>query len=224
MFLETKGIKKIYGEGAVAFEALTDICIGLDKGFVASLIGPSGSGKTTLLNIIGALDRATEGEVLIDNEPLSSKTNKEIALFRRENLGFIFQSYNLIPVLTAYENVAIALFEKKEKDKHDKVMSLLERVGLIGKENSYPNQLSGGQQQRVSIARALVKNPKLLLADEPTANLDSVNGMQILELISDINKKEGLTVLFSTHDERVVKISDVVFTLEDGRIVNTQGA
>ncbi len=224
MFIETKNIKKIYGEGAVAFEALSDISISLEKGLVASLIGPSGSGKTTLLNIIGALDRATNGEVLIDGEALSSKTNKEIAVFRRENLGFIFQSYNLIPVLTAYENVAVALFDKNEKDKRDMVMSLLERVGLLGKENSYPNQLSGGQQQRVSIARALVKKPKLLLADEPTANLDSANGMQILELISDINKKEGITVLFSTHDERVVQISDVVFSLEDGRIVKTQGA
>ncbi len=221
MFLETKGIKKIYGEGEVSFEALTDIHIALEKGVVASLIGPSGSGKTTLLNIIGALDRATEGEVLIDGETLSLKTNKEIAKFRRDNLGFIFQSYNLIPVLTAYENVAVALFDTNEKIKKEKVLAMLERVGLSGKENSYPNQLSGGQQQRVSIARALVKSPKLLLADEPTANLDSANGLQILELISDINKKDGITVLFSTHDERVVNISNKVFTLEDGKVVKT---
>ncbi len=221
MFLETKEIKKIYGEGSVAFEALTNINIELEKGVIASLIGPSGSGKTTLLNIIGALDKATAGEVVIDGEALSSKNNKQVAKFRRDNLGFIFQSYNLIPVLTAYENVALALFDASEKNKRERVMALLERVGLLGKENSYPNQLSGGQQQRVSIARALIKKPKLLLADEPTANLDSVNGMQILELISGINKKDGITVLFSTHDERVVDISNKIFTLEDGKVVKT---
>ncbi len=222
MFLETKLVKKIYDNGATPFEALTDISIGLEQGIVASLIGASGSGKTTLLNIIGALDTATEGEVIIDGESLMAKKSNDLALFRRENLGFIFQSYNLVPVLTAYENVALALFGVSESEKKERVMEILQTVGLEGKEFSYPNQLSGGQQQRVSIARALVKKPKLLLADEPTANLDSKTGKQILELISEINKKEGITVLFSTHDSRVMDICDKVFTLEDGKIIKEQ--
>lgn len=222
MFLETKLVKKVYDNGATPFEALTDVNVCVEQGVVAALIGASGSGKTTLLNIIGALDTATEGDVVIDGESLLARKTDDLARFRRDNLGFIFQSYNLVPVLTAYENVALALFGMTENEKKDKVMAILKTVGLEGKEFSYPNQMSGGQQQRVSIARALVKKPKLLLADEPTANLDSKTGKQILELISDINKKEGITVLFSTHDSRVVDICDKVFTLEDGKIIKEQ--
>ncbi len=219
MFIETQNIKKIYNTKTVPFEALSNINIGLSKSSINALIGASGSGKTTLLNIIGALDEATEGNVIIDGESLKDKNSDELAKFRRDNLGFIFQSYNLIPVLTAYENIALALFDMSENDKKEPVMKMLEMVGLEGKEKSYPNEMSGGQQQRVSIARALIKKPKLLLADEPTANLDSVTGKQILDLIAQINKKDDITVLFSTHDERVMDISSKIFTMEDGKII-----
>lgn len=218
MFLETKNIVKIYGTGSIPFKALDNVSITMPKGKIGALVGLSGSGKTTLLNIIGALDTATEGEVLIDGESLKGKTSKELSLFRREYLGFIFQSYNLIPVLTAYENVALALFDVPENQKKDKVMEILHTVGLEGKENNRPGELSGGQQQRVSIARALIKTPKLLLADEPTANLDSATGHTILQLIAEINKKSGITVLFSTHDQRVMDIAEVIFEVEDGRV------
>lgn len=220
MFLETQKIKKVYDNGTVPFEALRGINISLEKGIIAALVGASGSGKTTLLNIIGALDTATEGSVIIDGESLSNKNDEELSLFRRHNLGFIFQSYNLIPVFTAYENVAIALFNVSENEKKEVVMDMLHTVGLSGKEGNYPNQLSGGQQQRVSIARALIKKPKLLLADEPTANLDSNTGNQILHLIAEINKKENITVLFSTHDSRVMEVSDKIFTMQDGEIMD----
>ena len=219
MFIETQNIKKIYNTKTVPFEALSNINIGLSKSSINALIGASGSGKTTLLNIIGALDEATEGNVIIDGESLKDKNSDELAKFRRDNLGFIFQSYNLIPVLTAYENIALALFDMSENDKKEPVMKMLEMVGLEGKEKSYPNEMSGGQQQRVSIARALIKKPKLLLADEPTANLDSITGKQILDLIAQINKKDDITVLFSTHDERVMDISSKIFTMEDGKII-----
>ena len=218
MFLETQKIKKVYDNGTVPFEALKNINISLEKGVIAALVGASGSGKTTLLNIVGALDTATEGEVIIDGESLLNKSSEELSLFRRNNLGFIFQSYNLIPVLTAYENVALALFNVSESEKKERVQSILEIVGLGGKEGNYPNQLSGGQQQRVSIARALIKKPKLLLADEPTANLDTNTGQQILHLMAEINKKENITVLFSTHDSRVMEISNKIFTMQDGEI------
>lgn len=221
MFLETQNIKKIYDNGTVPFEALTDINIGLEKGVIAALVGASGSGKTTLLNIVGALDTATEGEVIIDGESLLNKKSGQLSLFRRNNLGFIFQSYNLIPVFTAYENVALALFNAPENEKKERVMSMLQTVGLAGKETNYPNQLSGGQQQRVSIARALIKKPKLLLADEPTANLDSTTGHQILELIAEINRKDSITVLFATHDKRVMDVSHKLFTMQDGKIVKS---
>ena len=221
MFLETQKIKKVYDNGTVPFEALKNINISLEKGVIAALVGASGSGKTTLLNIVGALDTATEGEVIIDGESLFNKSSEELSLFRRNNLGFIFQSYNLIPVLTAYENVALALFNMSESEKKERVESILQIVGLGGKEGNYPNQLSGGQQQRVSIARALIKKPKLLLADEPTANLDTNTGQQILHLMAEINKKENITVLFSTHDSRVMDISNKIFTMQDGEILSS---
>ncbi|MGL5721936.1 MAG: ABC transporter ATP-binding protein [Brevinema sp.] len=218
MFLETKSLVKVYDNGTVPFRALDQVSISMNAGRIGALVGASGSGKTTLLNIIGALDTATEGEVHIDGESLMGKDENALSLFRREYLGFIFQSYNLIPVLTAYENVALALFNVPENKKKDHVMPLLERVGLKGKENNLPGQLSGGQQQRVSIARALVKTPKLLLADEPTANLDSNTGQTILQLMAEINKESGITILFSTHDQRVMDVAHDVFHVIDGKV------
>lgn len=222
MFLETNNVEKVYGMGEVEFKALDSVNITLEKGRIGALVGPSGSGKTTLLNIIGALDKATKGDVLIDGESLKNKNGKELSMFRRNSLGFIFQTYNLIPVLTAYENIAIALFNMNEKEKKEKVEYILDVVGLRDKTGNYPNQLSGGQQQRVSIARAIVKTPKLLLADEPTANLDSKNGENILELIAEINSLQKVTVLFSTHDNRVMNFAEDLFMLEDGRIKNIE--
>lgn len=218
MFIEVRNLNKIYNNNSTSFHALKDINLSIEYSKLTALVGASGSGKTTLLNMIGALDNPSSGSIFIDGEDLTKKNSKELSAFRRHYLGFIFQSYNLIPVLTAYENVALSLFDTPEKDKRDIVMEMLNSVGLEGKHNNKPNQLSGGQQQRVSIARALVKKPKLLLADEPTANLDSKTGETILELIAQLYEKEKINVLFSTHDQRVMKIVQQTFMLKDGEI------
>lgn len=185
-----------------------------------ALAGPSGSGKTTLLNIIGCLDSCTEGQLIVDGKDISNLSKTDMCEFRKEHLGFVFQSYNLIPVLTAYENVEYPLVLKKVSAKKRKSMveNILEEVGLKDKLKSFPRHLSGGQQQRVSIARALVTNPSIVLADEPTANLDSVSGASIIELMKRLNFELGTTFLFSTHDQRIMKFASSLIYLVDGKI------
>lgn len=213
-------VHKTYVSGDVEVKALRGVDLTINEGEFISIAGPSGSGKTTLLNIIGCIDSLDSGKVDIGGVDVTSMEKDEKALFRRETLGFIFQSYNLIPVLSAYENVAFSLnlLDLPEEETRERTMALLKEVGLDGMEDRRPNKLSGGQQQRVAIARALVKNPKIILADEPTANLDSHTGEDILKLMEDMNKKHGTTFIFSTHDKMVMEYAHRLVELHDGLI------
>ncbi len=213
-------VTKTYVSGDVEVKALRGVDLTIQNGEFLSIAGPSGSGKTTLLNIIGCIDTLDSGRILIDGKPVFNLDKDEKALFRRETLGFIFQSYNLIPVLTAYENVAFALnlLDLEDGEVRERTMAILSEVGLEGMENRRPNKLSGGQQQRVAIARALVKNPKIILADEPTANLDSHTGEEILTLMGEMNEKHGTTFIFSTHDKMVMEYAKRLVSLHDGLI------
>ncbi|NLY31021.1 MAG: ABC transporter ATP-binding protein [Firmicutes bacterium] len=219
--LELKGVTKIYQQGKIEVPALRGIDLTVEAGEFTTIFGPSGSGKTTLLNLIGCLDKPTAGTLMFDGRELSEIDKKGLAKIRRENIGFIFQSYNLIPVLTAYENVefAIRLLNRYDKrELRDRVMNMLSAVGLGGLENRKPNELSGGQKQRVAIARALVKEPKLVLADEPTANLDSKTSEEVLEIMVKMNKELGTTFIFSTHDPRVMEYAARLVEIRDGLI------
>ena len=217
-----KGVSKVFKIGEENFTALHDINLEIDSGAFMSFVGPSGSGKTTLLNLIGGLDSPTAGDILFKDAKLSSMSRNEMAQYRRENIGFIFQTYNLLPVYSVYENVLFPLLlnGSKEKDAQERVMNIVSKVGLGDQVKKRPPQLSGGQCQRVAIARALVKDPLLILADEPTANLDSENSLQILELMSKLNKQYKAAVVFSTHDEKVTRYVRREVGLEDGKIIS----
>jgi len=219
------GLEKIYQQGKIEVPALRGIDMEIKSGEFTTIFGPSGSGKTTLLNMIGCLDKSTAGEIIFDGHSINDLKNKELAEIRRYNLGFVFQSYNLIPVLTAFENVefAIRLIDKhSKKERKDKVMSLLEEVGLGDMAHRRPNELSGGQKQRVAIARALIKEPKLVLADEPTANLDSETSKEVLELMQEMNQELNTTFIFSTHDPQVMDYARRLIEIKDGKISKDQ--
>jgi len=219
-------VKKTYETGAQKVEALRGVSLEIGKGEFLALAGPSGSGKTTLLNLIGCLDSITSGEIVIAGSPVASLDQAKRNLMRQKNIGFIFQSYNLIPVLTARENVALALqlFKGiKDRDINERAMEILKEVGLEGLENRRPMDMSGGQQQRVSIARALVKNPPVILADEPTANLDSRTGEEILKLMENLNRDHHTTFVFSTHDQMVMDHARRIIRLHDGEIISDSG-
>ncbi len=223
--LEMKGLRKVYKKGEIDVEALRGIDLVIDKGEFISIMGPSGSGKTTLLNIIGCLDVPTAGEVIYDGKPLHHLKENELSDYRKNNIGFIFQSYNLIPVLTVLENVELPMVIDKRlsaSERTQRAMELIERVGLKGMEHRYPRELSGGQEQRVAIARALVKRPLVVLADEPTANLDSKTAEEIIEIMRQMNEVEGTTFIFSTHDPRVEKHARRIILLQDGRIASDE--
>ena len=223
--IKLKGLEKIYQQGKIEVPALRGIDLEIESGEFTTIFGPSGSGKTTLLNMIGCLDKSTAGEIIFDGHSINDLDNKQLAEVRRYNLGFIFQSYNLIPVLTAFENVefAIRLIDKhSKKDRRDRVMSLLEEVGLGDMADRRPNELSGGQKQRVAIARALIKEPKLVLADEPTANLDSETSKEVLELMKEMNEELNTTFIFSTHDPQVMDYARRLIEIKDGKISNDQ--
>jgi putative ABC transport system ATP-binding protein len=219
--IKTENLVKNYQAGETIIHALRGINLNIEKGEFLALAGPSGSGKTTLLNIIGCLDKSTSGEVYIEQEPVSVKNKQELALLRRKKIGFIFQSFNLIPVLTAFENVSftLSLLDLAGQELQDRTMHILEEVGLGSMAKRLPGELSGGQQQRVAIARALVKKPTIVLADEPTANLDSVTGQEILKLMEELNHKHGTTFVFSTHDKMVMDFAHRLVLLHDGAIV-----
>ena len=222
--IEIKGVKKTYKAGETEVKALKGVDLTIESGEFISIAGPSGSGKTTLMNLIGCIDNLDEGEIAIEGKVVSSLSKEEKTSFRREKLGFVFQSYNLIPVLTAYENVAFALqlLSVPEQEIRERTMKILKEVGLEGMENRRPGKLSGGQQQRVAIARALVKNPVIVLADEPTANLDSHTGEEILKLMAEMNRRHGTTFVFSTHDKMVMEFAQRLVWLHDGQFQSDQ--
>ena len=213
-------ISKVYRVGGQDFTALHDISLEIEEGAFMSIVGPSGSGKTTLVNLMGGLDKPTSGEILFKGKSLSKMDRNELAAYRRENIGFIFQSYNLLPVYNVYENVLFPLLlnDVKESEVREKVRSLIDQVGLTPQINKKPTELSGGQCQRVAIARALIKDPALVLADEPTANLDAENSYHILELMLKLNREFKAAFIFCTHDEKVTKYVRREVRLEDGNI------
>lgn len=215
-----KSLCRKFPVGKGEFVALNDIKLGFSQGEFAGLIGPSGSGKTTLLNIIGSLDNPTSGEVIVLGERTSELTHRQAAQLRNRHIGFIFQTFNLLPVYTVYENVEFALLIQKmpASQRRKAVMEALEWVGLADKSSSRPSMLSGGECQRVAIARSMVKKPEIVLADEPTANLDSRNSHHILETMKVLNRELKTTFIFATHDEKVMKYLDRIITLEDGKV------
>jgi putative ABC transport system ATP-binding protein len=220
--ISVKDVSKVFKVGEENFTALRDINLEIDSGSFMSFVGPSGSGKTTILNLIGGLDVPTAGNIFFKNTKLSAMNRNQMAQYRRKNIGFIFQTYNLFPVYSVYENILFPLLlnGSKEKDARERVMNIVNKVGLSDQVKKRPSQLSGGQCQRVAIARALVKDPLLILADEPTANLDSKNSLQILELMSELNQQYKAAVVFSTHDEKVTRYVRREVGLEDGKIIS----
>ena len=219
-----KNVIKDYGRDQALTHALRGVNLELEVGEFTAMAGPSGSGKSTLLNIIGGLDRPTAGQVEVDGREINSLSNTQLGLLRRDRLGFIFQSYNLIPVLTALENAEYILMLQgiPTAERRERVREVLKEVGLEGLENRYPRQLSGGQQQRVAIARAIVSKPALVLADEPTANVDSETGKALLDLMRNLNEEKEVTFFFSTHEEAVMKRARRLLQLRDGVIFNDQ--
>jgi len=218
--IQIKGLKKQYRSGETVVQALRGVDLEIQNGEFLSIAGPSGSGKTTLLNLIGCLDTADEGSIQIDSVNIAEKSRKELALLRREKIGFVFQSFNLIPVLTAYENASfpLSLLGVTDKELHDRTVKIMQEVGLEEMMHRKPAELSGGQQQRVAIARALIKSPEIVLADEPTANLDSETGQDILDLMEVLNAKHNTTFIFSTHDQMVMDFAHRLVRLHDGLI------
>lgn len=216
--ISTKGLIKTYKDNGMETKAVRGIDLNINSGEFTAVVGPSGSGKTTFLNLISGLDTPTEGTVMINGKLISDMKGKELSDFRRDNIGFVFQSYNLIPVLTVEENIEyiMLLQDVPKKERHERVLRILDQVGLKGMESRRPTQLSGGQQQRVAIARAMVSNPSLILADEPTANLDSEMGSDLLGMMKDLNERTGMTFLFSTHDEMIMARARRLITLKDG--------
>ena len=214
-FVELKNVKKIYHMGEVDIEAAAGIDFEIEKGEGAVIVGPSGAGKTTVLNILGGMDTATEGEVLVDGQDIAGYSRKKLTAYRRDDIGFVFQFYNLIPNLTALENVELALQICRNPMDAREVMR---EVGLGDRMDNFPAQLSGGEQQRVSIARALAKNPKLLLCDEPTGALDYNTGKAILKLLQDTCRQKGMTVVLITHNSAIAPMADRVIKIKNGRV------
>ena len=222
--IETNNLIKIYQQGDIEVKALNDVSINFQQGEFTAIVGPSGSGKTTFLNSIGGLDTPTSGKVVINNTDITNLKSNELIDFRLRNIGFVFQAYNLIPVLTAKENVEFIMLMQGDSASARKLRAeeLLNAVGLSDQINRRPGQLSGGQQQRVAVARALASKPKFVLADEPTANLDSTSTANLLDIMYRLNKEESMTFIFSTHDLRVIDRAKRIITLEDGKILSDE--
>ncbi len=218
--IRAEGLEKTYEDNGVPVKALRGVDLEIKKGEFLSIVGPSGSGKTTLLNIISGLDDPSKGEVYLNNKLISSMSGRELSDFRRDNIGFIFQSHNLIPVLSVEENIEYIMLLQgvPKEERHKRVENILKDVGLEGFANRFPTQLSGGQQQRVAIARAMVSQPALILADEPTASLDSRTGSELLDIMRSLNEKRDMTFIFSTHDKLVMDKARRLIVLKDGQI------
>jgi putative ABC transport system ATP-binding protein len=225
--VQVENVTRVYEEkGMPPAQALRGVSLAVEKGEFMALAGPSGSGKTTLLNLIGGIDAPTSGEVRVDGKPLSGLSRAALADLRRDRIGFVFQSYNLVPVLTAAENAEYVLELKgvPAAQRREKVKAIFERIGLGKYLDSRPLKMSGGQQQRVAVARAIVSEPAVVLADEPTANLDQKTGAELMDLMYQLNKERGITFIFSTHDPMVLSRAQRVVRLVDGQIVSTEGA
>jgi putative ABC transport system ATP-binding protein len=224
--IKTNQLTKIYSDNGMKVLAVNNVDISIKQGEFTAIVGPSGSGKTTLLNMIGGLDNITQGSVEISGTDISSLSENKLIDFRLQNIGFVFQAYNLIPVLTAKENVEFIMLLQgvSEKERQLRSEALLKEVGLEDKLDVRPNQLSGGQQQRVAVARALASKPSFILADEPTANLDSSSTTNLLNIMAEMNEKENVTFLFSTHDQRVIDRAKRIITIEDGKIISDERA
>ena len=222
--IEARKLTKIFGEGDVAVKAVDELDLEIEEGEFTAIVGPSGSGKTTLLNIMGGLDGPTSGEMLIDGTNIYELSDPERTRFRLDHIGFVFQSYNLIPVLSAYENTEFTMLlqNRPQDERHERTTALLTRVGLGERLDARPKQLSGGQQQRVAVARALAPKPTFILADEPTANLDSVATGNLLDIMAEMNREEDVTFVFATHDQRVIDRARRVVALEDGRVLRDE--
>ncbi len=223
--IETKNLKKIYNQGSdIEVRAVDGVSVKIEKGEFTAIVGASGSGKTTLLNLIGGLDKPTDGDVMINGENIKNLSENEMIDFRLNNIGFVFQSYNLIPVLSSVENVEfIMLMQNRPKSERDKrAIELLRSVGLEKELHKKPGKLSGGQQQRVAVARALASKPQFVLADEPTANLDSKATNELLDIMYQLNQKEAMTFVFATHDQRVIDRAKRVITIDDGKVISDE--
>jgi len=218
-----KGVSKTYINGDIRVEALKGLSFSIDPASFVSFVGPSGSGKTTLLNLIGCLDKPTEGTLEVADTDISHLSRRMAASFRGENIGFIFQDFNLIPVLTVFENVEYPLLMVQNvppTERKKRVTDLLEAVGMVEQKDKYPDQISGGQKQRVAVARALVTNPKLILADEPTANLDHKTAYMVIDIMKKMKNEFGTAFIFSTHDQKIVGEVDIIYELEDGELAD----
>lgn len=220
--IEVKNLNKIYGSGEAEVKALKNINLNIEQGEFVAIVGQSGSGKSTLLHLIGGIDIPSSGEVIIDGKNIYKLKEKELSILRRRKLGFIFQFFNLIPILTAQENIEMPVLLDNEKIDKKYMNELLRILGLEERKNNYPSQLSGGQQQRVSIGRALANKPSIILADEPTGNLDSKNSKEVLELLKYCAKKYNQTLILITHDINIAKSADRVITIEDGEIISDE--
>ena len=222
--ITTKGVVKIYNPDKIPVKALDGVDLEIKEGEFTAIVGPSGSGKTTLLNVIGGLDRPDEGDVEVGGHDIDAMSDNKLIDFRKEHIGFVFQAYNLIPVLTARENVEFVMLlqNRPKKERRERAEELLRAVGLEDKMDKRPSELSGGQQQRVAVARALAPKPDFILADEPTANLDSQSTANLLDLMAQLNKEEKVTFVFSTHDQRVIDRARRVVTLVDGKVATDE--
>lgn len=220
--LEVKNLCKTYGKGETLVKALDNVSFSVESGEFVAIIGPSGSGKSTLLHILGGVDTPTSGSVVINNQDISQLDETALAIFRRRQIGLIYQFYNLIPILTVEENLTLPILLDGRKPDKRQIDDLVKKLGLESRLNHLPNQLSGGQQQRVSIGRALVNNPALMLADEPTGNLDSENSKEIVSLLRHFNKQYNQTVIIITHDEKIALSADRIISIEDGKITRDE--
>jgi putative ABC transport system ATP-binding protein len=220
--IEIRDLHKVYDSKTVPVYALNGIDLTFSRGEFSAIVGPSGSGKTTFLNMLGGLDSPSSGQITIEGTDITKLSSRKLVKFRLNSIGFVFQSFNLLPVLTADENIEfiMQLQKRPKKERRARTMELLKEVGLMDKIRQRPNKLSGGQQQRVAVARALASKPKFILADEPTANLDSKSTENLLDIMEQLNREEGMTFIFSTHDQRVVNKAHRVITIEDGRVLS----
>ncbi|AFS79695.1 ABC transporter ATP-binding protein [Gottschalkia acidurici 9a] len=221
--LSAKSLKKYYGQESNIVKALDGIDVSIKKGEFVAIVGTSGSGKSTLLHMLGGLDKPTEGKVIVDNNDISNMNDEELTIFRRRNIGFIFQSYNLIPILNVYENIVLPIELDGNKVDQEYINQIITTLGLKDKQTNMANNLSGGQQQRVAIARALATKPSIILADEPTGNLDGKTGQEVLGLLKITSEKFSQTIVMITHNEEIAQMADRIIRIEDGKIVGTRG-